>query len=175
MNSRATGKNDLTAKIRNMPNQWFIFIKHWLYRGQKPNAIAKIINRRQAQAASKITTINGLVALDVIGRKSGRLISFPLVMVTVDGQRYFVSMLGENVQWIHNVRASGGRAVLCSRSREDVLLEEVPIALRAPIIKAYLQIADGARPHILVDKDADLAEFDKIAQHHPVFRIHNLE
>jgi hypothetical protein len=34
-----------------------------------------------------------------------------------------------------------------------------------------LQAAPGARPHVPVDKDAPLAEFEKIAALHPVFRL----
>jgi len=92
-------------------------------------------------------------------------------MVIVDGQRYLVSMLGENVQWVRNVRASGGKALLRSGGREEVLLKEVPVDQRAPILKAYLQIATGAQPHIPVNKDAALAEFEKIAPAYPVFRL----
>ena len=124
-----------------------------------------------AIAASKNVMPNGLVALEVIGRKSGRIVSFPLVMVTVDGQRYLASMLGDNVQWVRNVRASGGKAVLRSGGRENVQLEEIPANQRAPILKAYLQVASGARPHVPVDKDAPLAEFEKIAAEFPVFRL----
>jgi hypothetical protein len=40
---------------------------------------------------------NHLVTLEVPGRRSGRPISFPLVMAVVDGQRYLVSMLGADV------------------------------------------------------------------------------
>jgi hypothetical protein len=99
----------------------------------------------------------------MLGTLAGKVISFPLVMVTLDGQRYLASMLGENVQWVLNVRASDGKAVLCSGGREDVHLEEIPIEPRAPILKAYLQVAEGARPHVPVDKDAPLMEFEKIA------------
>jgi hypothetical protein len=60
---------------------------------------------------------------EVIGRKSGRVISFPLVM-TVDGQRYLASMLGDNTQWVRNVRASGGKAVLRHGGRKK--LDEIP-------------------------------------------------
>jgi deazaflavin-dependent oxidoreductase (nitroreductase family) len=109
--------------------------------------------------------------LEVIGRKSGRLISFPLVLVTLDGQRYLASMLGDNAQWVRNVRAADGKAVLRRRGREAVQLEEVPADRRAPILKAYLQAAPGARPHVPVDKDAPLAEFEKIAAGFPVFRL----
>jgi deazaflavin-dependent oxidoreductase (nitroreductase family) len=112
-----------------------------------------------------------LVPLEVVGRKSGRIITFPLVMVTIDGQRYLASMLGDNVQWVRNVRASGGKAVLRSGGREAVQLEEIPPDQRAPILKAYLQAAPGARPHVPVDKDAPIAEFEKIATTHPVFRM----
>jgi hypothetical protein len=151
--------------------QLFYRGKQWLYRGQRPNWIAKIFNRAWAIAASRGATSNGLVALQVIGRKSGRVVSFPLVMVTVDGQRYLASMLGDNTQWVRNVRASGGQAVLRSGGREDVQLEEIPLDQRAPILKAYLQVASGARPHVPVDKDAPLAEFEKIAAAFPVFRV----
>jgi hypothetical protein len=80
-------------------------------------------------------------------------------------------MLGDDAQWVRNVRASGGRAVLRSGAREAIRLEEVPVDLRAPILKAYLQVASGARPHVPVDKDAPLAEFQKVAATFPVFRL----
>lgn len=159
------------TKNGTVPNQWFYRGKQWLYRGQRPNRIAKLLNRAWAILASRSIASNGLVALEVIGRKSGRIISFPLVMVTVDGQRYLASMLGDNTQWVRNVRKSGGRAVLRSGGREDVQLEEIPADQRAPILKAYLQAAPGARPHVPVDKDAPLTEFEKIAPAFPVFRL----
>jgi deazaflavin-dependent oxidoreductase (nitroreductase family) len=145
--------------------------KQWLYRGQRAGRIAKVLNRMWAILASKKAMSNGLVALEVIGRKSGRIVSFPLVMVTVDSQRYLASMLGDNTQWVRNVRAAGGKAVLRSGGREDVRLEEISIDQRAPLLKAYLQAAPGARPHVPVDKEAPLAEFEKIAALHPVFRV----
>jgi deazaflavin-dependent oxidoreductase (nitroreductase family) len=114
---------------------------------------------------------NYLVTLEVTGRKSGQIFSLPLVMAIVDGQRYLVSMLGNNVQWVHNVRAAGGKAVLRHGCREEIRLEEVPPGQRAPILKAYLQRAPGARPHVRVDKDAALSEFEKIAAAIPVFRV----
>jgi hypothetical protein len=114
---------------------------------------------------------NYLVTLEVLGRKSGQIISLPLVIAIVNGERYLVSMLGENVQWVLNVRAAGGRAVLRCGSREEIQLEEIPPNQRAPILKAYLQRAPGARPHIPVNKEASLAEFEKIAGAFPVFRI----
>ena len=143
----------------------------WLYRGQRPNWIARILNRTTAAVASSGVAPNYLVTLEVTGRKSGRTASLPVVIAIVDGQRYLVSMLGDNVQWVHNVRAAGGKAVLRSGGREEIQLEEVPADQRAPILKAYLQRAPGARPHVPVNKDAALAEFQKVAVAFPVFRL----
>ena len=145
--------------------------KRWLYRGQRPNRLAKILNRAWAAIGSSGVASNYLVTLEVTGRKSGRVISLPLVMAVVDGQRYLVSMLGENVAWVRNARAAGGRAVLRHGVREEVRLEEVPPVQRAPVLKAYLQRAPGARQHVPVDKDAPLAEFETIASAVPVFRV----
>ncbi len=75
------------------------------------------------------------------------------------------------MQWVHNVRAAGGKAVLQRHGREEVHLEEIPADQRAPILKTYLQRAPGARPHVPVNKDAPLAEFEKIATAFPVFQV----
>jgi hypothetical protein len=86
-------------------------------------------------------------------------------MAVVDGQRYLVSMLGENAAWVQNVRAENGKAILEHGPREEVRLEEQ----RAAVLKAYLQRAPGARPHVPVDKVAALSEFERIAANIPVF------
>src|SRR5665647_3004862 len=52
------------------------------------------------------------VTLEVRGRVSGRTISFPVVVADHDGHQYLVSMLGEDVNWVRNVRAADGEAVV---------------------------------------------------------------
>lgn len=145
--------------------------KQGLYAGNRPNRLARILNRMWAIIHGLGVAPNHLVTLEVTGRKSGQTVSLPLVMAVVEGQRYLVSMLGQDAQWVLNVRAAGGRAVIRSGRREDVRLVEVPVEQRAPILKAYLKRAPGARPHVSVDKDAPLAEFEKIAGEMPVFRV----
>lgn len=143
----------------------------WMYRGGRPNWLAKLMNRNSAFLYSLGISPNYLVTLELIGRKSGKTISFPLVMTVIDGERYLVSMLGQAANWVRNLKAAGGRATLRHGDNEQVLLEEVDPALRPPILKAYLKHAPGARPHIPVDKDAALSEFEKIAAEFPVFRV----
>jgi hypothetical protein len=146
-------------------------VKRWLYRGGHPNRLAKIINKGWAYFHALGLFPNYLVTLEVIGRQSGNTIDFPLAMTVMDGERYLVSMLGENTNWVRNVRAAGGKARLRHGIIEQVLLEEVDVAKRAPILKAFLGHAPGARPHIPVDKDAPVAEFEQIASRYPVFKV----
>jgi len=109
--------------------------------------------------------------LQITGRRSGRVISFPVAIADVEGDRYLVSMLGANVNWVRNLKAAGGHAVLRHGRRERVCLEEVEPGARAPILRRYLEVAPGARPHIPVDRAAPLEEFARIAPDYPVFRI----
>ncbi|MFN8374465.1 MAG: nitroreductase family deazaflavin-dependent oxidoreductase [Anaerolineae bacterium] len=143
----------------------------WLYRGQRPNPLARALNRCWAIIGSLGFTTNFLVMLEVAGRKTGRPVTLPVVIAIVDKQRYLVSMLGEDVQWVKNVRAANGAAVIHSGANEPIQLVDVPVSERAPILKAYVKRAPGGRPHIPVDMDAPVAEFAKIAADYPVFRI----
>jgi len=146
-------------------------IKRWLYRGGHPNRLARIINKGWAYFHALGIFPNYLVTLEVTGRQSGKKIDFPLAMTVMNGERYLVSMLGENANWVRNVRANNGMARLRHGISEEVMLVEVDVQKRAPILKAFLRHAPGARPHIPVDKDAQVAEFEKIASRYPVFRV----
>jgi deazaflavin-dependent oxidoreductase (nitroreductase family) len=145
-------------------------LHRWYYRSGRPNRVAKFLNRISAWLHATGVAPDYMVTLEVVGRRSGKTISFPLVMTVIDGEQYLVSMLGEEANWVQNLKAAGGRATLRRGVTEQVLLEEVDPALRPPILKAYLKHAPGGRPHIPVDKDPPLAEFEKIAAQFPVFR-----
>ena len=133
--------------------------------------LARVLNRGWAVVHSLGIAPNYLVTLEVVGRRSGRVISFPLAMVPLYGERYLVSMLGTEAAWVRNLRAANGHATLRHGRTEQVCLEEVPVEQRARVLKAYLRLAPGARPHIPVDKNAPLEAFESIAEQIPVFRV----
>lgn len=112
-----------------------------------------------------------LVSLETVGARTGRRRAVPMVIARHLGGEYLVSMLGEHSSWVHNVRAAGGRAWLRRGSAREVRLVELPPSERAPILKAYLGVAVGARPHVPVAPGAPLASFERIAAGYPVFRI----
>lgn len=146
-------------------------LKEWYYRGGRPNRLARAIDRGTAALYALGVAPNYLVVLEVRGRRTGRTIALPLVMAVVGGERYVVSMLGECANWARNVRAAGGDAVLRHGRREEVCLEEVVVDRRAEVLKAYLKRAPGARAHVPVDKDAPLAEFERVSSRFPVFKV----
>ena len=146
-------------------------LKRRLYAGNRPGRIATVLNRFWKRIHALGVLPNYLVTLEVEGRHTGRLVSLPLVMAVVDGQRYLVSMLGTDVGWVRNVEAAGGVATIVHGRREPVRLLPVTIEERPGIIKAYLKRAPGARPHIPVDKDAPVDEFQGIAPTIPVYRV----
>lgn len=143
----------------------------WFYRGGRPNWMARLLNRWSAAVYALGVAPNYLVTLEVSGRRSGRRIRLPLVMVVVAGERYLVSMLGADVGWVRNVQAAGGNVTLHHGRHEQVHLEEVVADHRAPILKAYLQRAPGARAHLPINKDAPVAAFEQVAFQFPVFRV----
>ena len=145
--------------------------RKWLYRGQRVGFLARAINHVQAAVNSAGISPSRLATLEVRGRKSGRIIAFPIVIADYEGDRYLVAMLGEKAEWVRNVAAAGGSAVLRHGRREKVHLEVVPCEDRAPILRRYLECARGARAHVPVDHRAPLSEFRMIATTMPVFKI----
>jgi len=151
-----------------MPRAWY---RAMLYPGGKPNALSRRLNAAWARLFAAGIWPTWLASLETVGRRTGRVYSAPIVIAEIAGERYLVSMLGQNANWVQNVRAAGGIATLRHGRAEEVRLEEVPVGERAPLLKAYLRAAPGARPHIDIDLNAELSEFAKIAPLYPVFRI----
>lgn len=151
-----------------MPHQ----LDAWMYRHGRPNRLASLLNRLWDRMAASGRAPSPLHSLEVRGRRTGRQTSFPVVVADYQGERYVVAMLGERVNWVANVRAADGQAVLRRGRREDVRLEEVDPKMRGPILRRYLELAPGARAHIAVDRSAPLEEFNAIAARYPVFRVH---
>ncbi|MGA7871327.1 MAG: nitroreductase/quinone reductase family protein [Candidatus Binatus sp.] len=151
-----------------MPRSWY---RAMLYPGGRPNALAGWMNSVSARIFAAGISPKWVASLETVGRRTGRVYSAPVVIAEVAGEQYLVSMLGQNASWVQNVRAAGGIATLRHGRVEEVRLEEVPVGERAPILKAYLRAAPGARPHIEIDLKAELSEFAKIAPLYPVFRI----
>jgi deazaflavin-dependent oxidoreductase (nitroreductase family) len=117
------------------------------------------------------------VTLEVRGRKTGRPIRVSLSRTDCGGNRYFVSLAGE-VDWVKNVRAAGGKAVMISRRRIPIQLKEIPLEERAPVLLAYVQKrafthsgAQASRNFFGLGPRPTLEEMGKIAGRYLVFKV----
>lgn len=123
------------------------------------------------------------VTLQVQGRTSGKVRRVPILRTGYRGEDYLVSLAGES-QWVRNVRAAQGHAIIRRRGSRPVRLEELPPAERPEIIAAYLHAglrrsgpeanADQARFYFGLDPRASIDDIRAIADHYPVFRVRHL-
>lgn len=145
--------------------------RRWMYGGKRPNRVAALLNRGTGALVAAGIGPKRIVRLEVRGRRTGRRLSFPVVIADYEGQRYLVAMLGKEANWVRNIGAAGGKAVLRHGRREDVVLDEVDPSMRAPILRRYVEVASGGRAHFPIDQGAPLEQFEQISEQYPVFRI----
>ena len=155
---RHAGKSSWADRKRNM------------YPGGRPTDEAKAIHRRFA-AGPIPRLVPWACVLDVLGRKSGAVTRVPLVIIRFRRSWYLVSMFGDDANWVRNLRAADGRAMIVHGRRRRVRLAEVPVRERPPILKRYLLYAIGARPHLPVHWRAPLSAFEGVAAEFPVFQV----
>jgi deazaflavin-dependent oxidoreductase (nitroreductase family) len=141
------------------------------YRNRRPTRLGRWVNRISGWWSGLGLPPKIQAVLEVPGRTSGRRRSNPIVITTVEGRRYLVSMLGPESDWVKNVEAADGDAVIRQGHRHRVHLAAVPPEQRAPILREYLRIAPSGRQHFPLSVGAPLSDFEAIAEGYPVYRI----
>jgi deazaflavin-dependent oxidoreductase (nitroreductase family) len=141
------------------------------YRGWRPTRLGRWVNRLQGWYSGLGLPPSFQAVLEVRGRASGRRRSNPVAIVNVEGKRYLVSMLGPGSDWVKNVEAAQGDAVIRHGRRRHVHLVPMGPEQRAPILREYVRIAPSGRQHFPLPVGAPLSEFAAIAQRYPVYRI----
>ena len=143
----------------------------FFYRDWRPTRLGRSWSGAIAWLSGLGLTPNILLTLQVKNRDTGRLCSTVLVVVNHEGERYLVSMLGDRSEWVQNIRVAAGEAFIKRGRSRPVKLTEIPAERRAPILKAWCQVATSGRQHLPVPHDAPVAAFERIAADYPVFRI----
>lgn len=141
------------------------------YRDWRPTRLGRLVNRLQGIWSAAGLPPKLISTLEVRGRVSGRRRKNPVVITTISGRKYLISMLGPGSDWVRNVEAAGGKAVLIKGKRRRVRLVPVPPEHRAPILREYVGVAPSGRQHFPLPVDAPLSEFAAIAERYPVYRI----
>lgn len=114
----------------------------------------------------------GSRTLLVRGRSSGEWRSNPVNLLTFDGDHYLVAPRGET-QWARNLRVAGNGQLRVGRKVQAFDATELENEEKTEVLRAYLKrwkvevgiFFDG------VSATSPIADLDRIAPNHPVFRI----
>jgi hypothetical protein len=138
------------------------------------------LNRLGVPLAAMGVAPPGVVTLEVRGRSSGRMRRVPLLRTAYEDHDYLVSLAGES-EWVRNVRAAWGDAVIRHVLAHRVHLIEVPPHDRGPIIAEYLRVVRRrsrkasaerqAQSYFGLSAEPSQADIESIVGYYPVFRI----
>lgn len=132
----------------------------------------KLLNRMFV-ALSRIGFSPGhLYVLSINGRKSGKMQSTPVAVVTMDGKKYIVAL--SDVNWVRNARVAGWGFLARGRNQERVRLVELPVAEeRRAVLREYPRQIPGGVQHFkhAHQISGDPESFAAIAAVLPVFRM----
>ena len=138
---------------------------------QKPSAIERLFNRVFGFLVGLGLGLSHNYLLQVRGRKTGRLYSTPVNLLSVDGERYLVAPRGE-AHWVRNARASGEVWLKKGFRREHFLVKELSAPERPVLLKEYLErYRKTVQQFFTVPVGSEKEAFQGISERHPVFRL----
>jgi hypothetical protein len=141
------------------------------YRDRRPTWLGHWVSQLFCIGARLGFTPQSWVSLEVRDRASGRMRADAVVISTIGGEHYVVSMFGTISDWVQNLQAANGEAVISHGRSVRVRLVPLPPEERAPILREYVRVASSGRKHFPLAVGAPLADFAAIAVHYPVYRI----
>lgn len=114
------------------------------------------------------------VLLSIRGRRSGAERTIPIRLMRHDGQEWLVAPYGVR-DWVHNARAAGSAVLRRGRRSRQVSLTEVPAAVAAPVLAAYVRKEPVTRPFFDARVGDPVSAFEAEADRHPVFQVENVQ
>lgn len=183
-----TARAGIPSSGRGPQGRWARLAARWLhpqdYSGEGSYRPPARWYRRLNPIGVPLTTLGlaprDAVTLEVSGRRSGRPRRIPILVTRHEGADYLVALAGES-QWVRNVRAAGGRAVLRRRRTRRVRLVEVPVEQRAPVLAAYLDAGrrrsgdraarEQARWYFGLEEAPTPERLADLSPRYPVFRV----
>jgi deazaflavin-dependent oxidoreductase (nitroreductase family) len=112
--------------------------------------------------------------LTVPGRRTGKMWSTPISLITWDGERFAVAPYGER-NWVKNARAARWVEVQRGRKRERLEAEELSAGDAVPVLREYYRRSTVTHSFFDVTSSSPDAEWLAEAPHHPVFRLRAFE
>jgi len=113
--------------------------------------------------------------LEVQGRKSGRIYSTPVNVLTYKDKRYLVAPRGDT-QWVRNVVVSQKGTLVRGAKRENVRMCAIADDAKPEILKAYLdRYRLTVQRYFPIPAGSPLKDFEPLVGRYPVFEISSSE
>lgn len=120
------------------------------------------------------------VLLTVRGRRSGELHTLPVAVLETEGRQFLFSPFGE-VNWVHNLRASGTATIRHGRRRQTFDAIELTAEEAAPFLEAGLRPVLGAplfgsmiAGWYGIDGRSTAEDYLAAARRHPAFELRDV-
>ena len=104
---------------------------------QRPNFFERLLNRGIGALVGLGIGLPDMRVLEVRGRKSGKLYSLPIDLLSEGGRLYLVAPRGY-AEWVRNAEVAGAVTLRRGGRAERYRLRALPDAEKPPILKAYL-------------------------------------
>jgi len=138
---------------------------------QKPNLLDRLFNRAFGSLVSLGLGFKHTYLLEVYGRKSGKLYSTPVDLLTDRGRQYLVAPRGYT-QWVRNAEVASEVRLRKGRQVQEFQLRALSEAERPPILKAYLErFRREVQRFFPVPAGSPVDAFAAIAPRYPTFEL----
>ncbi len=138
------------------------------------NAFVRISNAMTTFLLRRGVKMGTMTLLTVRGRTSGQPRTTPVTLIELDGDRLLIAPFG-TVNWVRNLRTAGEATLTRGRHSERVSAVELSIQEAGPILKKTLAgVPSFVSNYFDVTPDSPLADFEREAPRHPVFRLNTL-
>ena len=138
---------------------------------QKPNVIDRLFNRVFGLLVSFGFWFEHSYLLEVRGRKSGKMYSMPVDLLTDGDRQYLVAPRGYT-QWVRNAEVAGEVRLRKGRQMQQFQLRALPEAERPPVLKAYLdRFRREVQRFFPVPAGSPVEAFVPLAPRYPAFEL----
>ena len=138
---------------------------------QKPNILERLFNQAFGFLVSLGLGFKHSYLLEVHGRKSGKLYSTPVDLLTEGGKQYLVAPRGYT-QWVRNAEVAGEIRLRKGSQVQEFRLRPLSEAERPPILKAYLdRFRREVQRFFPVPAGSPVEKFAPLAPHYPAFEL----
>lgn len=103
----------------------------------RPTGADRAFGRVVRYLSDRGLSLAGAQTLTVRGRVSGEPRTVPVNPLRLGDREYLVAIRGET-EWVRNVRAAGVAELRRGRRRRAVRPRELDVAVRVPVLRAYL-------------------------------------